>query len=481
MLTVVKSSIFNLDLSDTVDQEIFLQLENHAVLNFINLELNTVYIVNVDLNTFIAPNLFDILNLEIGYHYKTIKFAISYKPLHIEYSLLGWSLQDDLVTYFRNTSENIFKGDRTYGNLIDFNESDFQIEFYIPKNYLTYTTELLSIADSIKFSLDNSTLFVKVFEAPYSNIFFSINLLDFSRYKYLHVLFIRIGKIYKLFINGKVVRYEFGSDYLLYRKGDIISWEKLVDLQIYKQVQIGYDFHYVYPVRETLLTKNTLLYLDFNYYEKQIKDLSKHQHKIVNPSINYNFADGNDNSFICSDSEKPFTVNVLNKFSNFEIKNKNFLLLDLAKFTIELTFKNAEGNKRGSLLENPGIWRLGIYDKLVRFERRDQVLLTSKPISDGWIHVAVTKEDSTYRLILNGELHDVLEVTFEDQEEIDSSVSNLLVKKAENQDGGLCRLNRQLYPSRSWIFINLICITINVCKYKDKIDIPVICKDRYEI
>lgn len=501
----ISSSPYILDLS-TTSQYIRINLNTNTELNLINASKYTEYIIELIPNGNIIKNFTDVFTTPKQYNLSSLlTYYFGRKVVSVQYidklycdfeytdnvyksgllakeEKINWVRPELEILYFplassvlSYTGSGISGASITVGNpvieksrlllgqtgrieatktnLFDFNEVDFTISFFCTKNTLEDFGCILGSHRS-----SSSGFYLGVSETNQLSAVFGANSLtcDFPEDLKEHSIIInRIGKVYKIFIDGILVSHKKADNNFNNRSSEPLcigslknsvgtpswtsqSWQGyLRQITINKSASIPFSVKDVPP--KDLFASTTVLLLKFNVGES---DLAQY-------SLTRSFT-SNTTTYPLVTSER------LSKYSHIAYSNSNLELS--GDVTLEAKIFNPATNTRGAIIDVEGGFTWGIYDLKLRITFGSFTLdgLTDIPDSK-LVDVAFVKSGTTCSLFLNGELEAT--ATTGEAMNVNSSASEFSIKRTYTQDSAVASLNTSLFRSRSWIEIAQLRVT----------------------
>ena len=341
----------------------------------------------------------------------------------------------------------------TKTSTLNLNETDFTISFFSAKTSVGEYGCILGShrASSVGFYVGvaaDSTLF-----AIFGSNVLSCALPDDTAEH--SVVINRIGRIYKIFIDGVLSAHLKAADNFNNNSTEPLcigslknavgtpswtsqSWQGyLRQLTINTAASIPFSVNDVPP--KDSLTASTVLLLKFN-----ISDADFAQYSLAR-------------SFTSNTTVEPLiSSRRLNKYSHIGYTDSNLEIT--GNVTLEAKIFNPSGNTRGAIIDVEGGFTWGIYDLKLRIAFGSFTLNGVTDIPDSTVvDVAFVRSGTTCSLFLNGEL----EATATTSEAMNaaSSSSEFSIKRTFTQDSAIASLNTSLFRSRSWIEIAQLRVT----------------------
>lgn len=501
----ISTDTYSLDLA-TVTQYLSITLAANTTLSILNAGKYTKYFIELIPNGYIIKNFTDIFTLPRQYNQATLLTAYFGKQVlelqyvnklyaNIDYSdnitpagtvatvqKINWAAPTSEILYLAfGASTTAYTGsgisaiaatvgtptisksrlllgstgrlEATKTVSLDFNETDFTISFFSAKvtagNYgcILGSHKASSIGFYVGVAAD-STLF-----AIFGSNVLSCALPD--DIKEHSVVINRIGRIYKIFIDGVLNAHLKAANNFNSNSTEPLcigslknatgtpswtsqSWEGyLRQLTINTAASIPFSANDVPP--KDPLTANTVLLLKFNVGETDLAQYNLTKSFTSNTTVQPLIASGR-----------------LNKYSHIGYTNSNLEIT--GNVTLEAKIYNPSGNTRGAIIDVEGGFTWGIYDLKLRIAFGSFTLDGVTDIPDSTVvDVAFVKSGTTCYLFLNGEI----EATATTSEVMNaaSSSSEFSIKRTYTQDTAIASLNTSLFRSRSWIEIAQLRVT----------------------
>lgn len=501
----ISTDTYSLDLS-TATQYISIILTANTTLTILNAGKYTKYFIELISNGHIVKNFTDIFALPKQYSLQTLLTSYFGKQVlelqylnrlyaNIDYSdnidktgaiayaeKIGWTTPSNEVLYLAFASStttytgagisaiaatvgtpSISKSrlllgttgrlEATKTSTLNFNETDFTISFFSAKTTVGDFGCILSShkASSVGFYVGvavDSTLFA-IFG---SNVLSCVLPNDVAEHS---VIINRIGRVYKIFIDGLLSALLQASDNFNNNSTEPLcigslknatgtpswtsqSWQGyLRQLTINTAASIPFSANDVPP--KDSLASTTVLLLKYN-----VNDADFAQYSLAR-------------SFTSTTSAFPLLSSLrLSKYAHVGYTASQLEIT--GDVTLEAKIFNPSGNTRGAIIDVEGGFTWGIYDLKLRIIFGTFILDGVTNIPDSTVvDVAFVKSGTSCSLYLNG----VLESTATTSEVMNtsSSASEFSIKRTFTQDTAVASLNTSLFRSRSWIEISQLRVT----------------------
>ena len=501
----ISTDTYFLDFS-TASQYISITLATNTTLTILNAGKYTKYFIELISNGYIVKNFTDIFALPKQYSLQTLLTSYFGKQVlelqylnrlyaNIDYSdnvdktgavayaeKIGWTTPSNEVLYLAFASStttytgagisaiaatvgtpSISKSrlllgttgrlEATKTSTLNFNETDFTISFFSAKTTVGDFGCILSShkASSVGFYVgvaSDSTLFA-IFG---SNVLSCALPNDIAEHS---VIINRIGRVYKIFIDGLLGAYLQAPDNFNSNSTEPLcigslknatgtpswtsqSWQGyLRQLTINTAASIPFSANDVPP--KDSLASTTVLLLKYN-----VNDADFAQYSLAR-------------SFTSTTSAFPLLASSrLSKYSHVGYTASQLEIT--GNVTLEAKIFNPSGNTRGAIIDVEGGFTWGIYDLKLRIIFGTFILDGVTNIPDSTVvDVAFVKSGTSCSLYLNG----VLESTATTSEVMNtsSSASEFSIKRTFTQDTAVASLNTSLFRSRSWIEISQLRVT----------------------
>lgn len=336
---------------------------------------------------------------------------------------------------------------------LDLNETDFTISFFSAKLTAGNFGCILGShrASSVGFYIGvaaDSTLF-----AIFGGNTLSCALPD--DVKEHSIIINRIGKVYKIFIDGILATYLKATNNFNNNSTEPLcigslknavgtpSWTSqsfqgyLRQLTINKAATIPFSASDA-PPRDTL-TANTVLLLKYG-----VSDVDLAQYSLARTFTS------NTSTFPLIQSER------LSRYAHVGYNNSNLEIT--GNVTLEAKILNPVANTRGAIIDVDGGFTWGIFDLKLRIVFGSFTLDGVTDLPDGVaVDVAFVKSGTSCTLYLNGEAEAT--ATTSEVMNVASTSSEFSIKRTFGQDTAVASINTSLFRSRSWVEISQLRVT----------------------